>query len=42
MYRKAESYQKTFANFCNVVLQNLATMTAKFEEEFSQFSVGCS
>jgi len=36
-YLKAETYQKNFANFCNVVLQNLATMSAKFDKNFRNF-----
>jgi len=39
-YLKAETsltYQKNFANFCNVVSQNLAAMTAKFDKKFAIF-----
>ena len=39
-YLKAETYQKNFANFCNVVSQNLATMTAKFDKNFRNFLWG--
>ena len=39
-YQKAETYQKNFANFCNVVSQNLTTMTAKFDKNFRNFLWG--
>jgi len=39
-YLEAETYQKNLANFCNVVSQNLAMMTAKFHKNFPNFLWG--